>query len=103
MGVLDPQTPNNDDPAAPKRGFFVRRINDVKKNAGNLLAPPCLKRGPEAGGIVNTIFMLRVRTPVHVRFSRAEDPSISKKRFQQGNVPNKITKRTGTNLQEKES
>jgi hypothetical protein len=28
---------------APKRGFFVRWINDLKKNAGNLLAPPFLE------------------------------------------------------------
>ena len=58
--------------AAPKRDTPAAVLGTVNKK--NLLALPCLKRGPEAGSPPNnellTIFMVRVRTPAHVCFNR---------------------------------
>jgi hypothetical protein len=78
MGVETPIPPIWMNAAAPKRDAPAADQNDSKKLVFyaksywiNLIAPPYLKRGPEAGDLVNTIFMLRVRTPVHVRFYRA--------------------------------
>jgi hypothetical protein len=58
--------------AAPKRDTPAAVLGTV--NAKNHLAPPCLKRGPEAGSTPKDellmIFSVRVRTPVHMRFNR---------------------------------
>jgi hypothetical protein len=65
MGVetpIPPITMNAADGAPP------RRSNNVKKNAGNLLAQPCLDKALMRGDIVNTIFIVWVQTPVQCEF-----------------------------------
>ena len=58
-------------PAAPY-GASLCCGSIPKKNAGNHFAPPCLGEALKRGNIVNIIFMLRVRTPVHACFDKAK-------------------------------
>jgi hypothetical protein len=64
-----------------------------KVHVKNLLDPLCLKKGPEAGSPPKyeflMIFMVRVRTPVPVRFSRAKNstkPRESYKKIDSGEI-----------------
>jgi hypothetical protein len=63
------------DAAAPKGAPRRPQLPDFLET---VLAPPCPARGPEAGRphkkchYFLTIFMVRMRTPVHARFYRAK-------------------------------
>ena len=56
MGVLDPHTPNNDETAAPKRGFFVRRINNLKEKCRKHSCPAVPGEAMWRGNIVKYDF-----------------------------------------------